>query len=268
MIKIFISYLIIIFSSWNLLARNVGETEITTDEGIEVFQNEKFYLLKKNVQIISDTFSLSGDKVKVIFNKDLYDITNIYADGLELELFGDIFFIQKVILNAEANGINAEGNSMDIFLNDEKIIVRGLNSKLYLENTVMLSDGTIEVNNKDGVFVITGPNSSMSSEDINIAGKNIEGQFTTINEIREVIKINVKDEKISNIKTNDVDMYANKAIYDKKNSIIELFENVKVIRGNEIITGDYGTLDTDTNSYKVKSNNSNKVKVIITENNE
>ena len=57
-------------------------------------------------------------------------------------------------------------------------------------------------------------------------------------------------------------------IYNKKNSIIELFENVKIIRGNEIITGDYGTLDTDTNSYKVKSNNSNKVKVIITENNE
>ena len=72
MSKIFISYLIFIFASWNLLARNVGETEITTDEGIEVFQNEKFYLLKKNVQIISDTFSLSGDKVKVIFNKDLY----------------------------------------------------------------------------------------------------------------------------------------------------------------------------------------------------
>ena len=55
MIKIFISYLIFIFASWNLLARNVGETEITTDEGIEVFQNEKFYLLKKNVQIISET---------------------------------------------------------------------------------------------------------------------------------------------------------------------------------------------------------------------
>ena len=255
MIKIFISYLIFIFASWNLLARSAGETEITTDEGIEVFQNEKFYLLKKNVQIISDTFSLSGDEVKVFFNKDLYDITTIYADG-------------KVILNADVNGINAIGNSMEIFLIDEKIIVRGLNSKLYLKNTIMLSDGRIEVNNKDGSFVLTGPNSSMSSEDINITGENIDGQFSTINENREVIKLNVKDEKLSNIKTNDVDMYANKAIYDKKNSIIELFENVKIIRGNEIITGDYGTLDTDTNSYKVKSNNSNKVKVIITENNE
>ena len=132
----------------------------------------------------------------------------------------------------------------------------------------MLSDGIIEVSNKDGVFVLTGPNSSMSSDDINITGENIDGQFSTIDENREIIKLNVRDKKISNIKTNDVDMYAKKAIYDKKNSIIELLENVKVIRGNEIITGDYGTLDTDTNSYKVKSNNSNKVKVIITENNE
>ena len=45
--KIIICYLIFIFSSWNLFARNIGETEITTEDGIEVFQNEKFYLLKK-----------------------------------------------------------------------------------------------------------------------------------------------------------------------------------------------------------------------------
>lgn len=255
MIKIFTSYLIFIFASWDLLARNVGETEITTDEGIEVFQNEKFYLLKKNVQIISDTFSLSGDEVKVFFEEDLYDITAIYADG-------------KVILNADPSGIKAIGNSMEIFLSDEKIIVKGLSSKLYLDNTIMLSDGTIEVSNKDGIFILTGSNSSISSEGINISGESIDGQFSTINKNREVIKLNVKDNNISNIKTNDVDMYANKAIYNKKDSIIELFENVKVIRGNEIITGDYGTLDTETNSYKVKSNNSNKVKVIITENNE
>ncbi len=255
MIKIFIIYLIFIIASWNLLARNVGETEITTDEGIEVFQNEKFYLLKKNVKIISDTFDLSGDKVKVFFNKDLYDITTIYADG-------------QVILNAEANGVNAKGDSMEIFINDEKIIVRGVSSELYLENISMLSDGIIELSNKDGNFSIMGPYSSMISENIYITGESIDGQFSNNNETKEIIKLNVIDEKISNIKTNDVDMYANKAIYDKKNSIIELFENVKVIRGNEIITGDYGTLDTENNSYKVKSNNSNKVKVLITENNE
>ena len=30
-----------------LQAREIGETEITTEDGIEVYQNEKFYLLKK-----------------------------------------------------------------------------------------------------------------------------------------------------------------------------------------------------------------------------
>jgi lipopolysaccharide export system protein LptA len=64
-------------------------------------------------------------------------------------------------------------------------------------------------------------------------------------------------------------MFSKKATYDKKKSIIELFEDVKIIRGNEIITGDYGILDTNNNSYKVSSKNSQqKVKVIILEANE
>jgi len=63
-------------------------------------------------------------------------------------------------------------------------------------------------------------------------------------------------------------MYAKKAIYDKKNSIIELFENVQIERGSEIITGDYGILNTKNKSYKVSSKNSNKVKAIITNTNE
>ena len=69
--------------------------------------------------------------------------------------------------------------------------------------------------------------------------------------------INIKNRGIINI-------FSKKAIYNKKTSIIELFENVKIIRGSEIITGDYGTFDTIKNSYKVKSNNTNKVKVVIT----
>jgi len=47
-----------------------------------------------------------------------------------------------------------------------------------------------------------------------------------------------------------------------------LFDDVKVVRGKEIVTGDYGTLDTSDNSYKVKSNNTKKVKVIISNENE
>ena len=67
MIKLLI---IIIFFSSSTLSREVGQTEITTDEGIEVFQNEKYYLLKNNVQIISDDFQLDADLVKAYFEKN------------------------------------------------------------------------------------------------------------------------------------------------------------------------------------------------------
>ena len=46
-IKLIIIAGFIISYSINGFSRGIGETEITTDDGIEVFQNEKYYLLKK-----------------------------------------------------------------------------------------------------------------------------------------------------------------------------------------------------------------------------
>ena len=74
--------------------------------------------------------------------------------------------------------------------------------------------------------------------------------------------------KIAYVRNKDTDMYANIVKYSKDTSLIELENNVKIIRDGETITGDYGTLDTDTNSYKVKSKDSKKVKVIIIETDE
>ena len=68
--KIFIIFLF----SYNINAKEIGETEITTEDGIEVFQDEKYYLLKK-CKIISDSFNLEADEVKIKFDKNLYDIT-------------------------------------------------------------------------------------------------------------------------------------------------------------------------------------------------
>ena len=59
-----------------------------------------------------------------------------------------------------------------------------------------------------------------------------------------------------------------KAVYDDQTGIIELFSKVKIIKGQEIITGDYGYFDTFKNSYKVKSNNTSKVKITIKNSNE
>ena len=61
-------------------------------------------------------------------------------------------------------------------------------------------------------------------------------------------------------------MYAKKINFDNDTSIIELIDEVIIIRNQEQITGDYGTLDTKNNSYKIKSNNQNKVKAVIQNN--
>ena len=103
--KIIFKLLLVLVISKNLLAREIGETEITTEDGIEVFQNEKFYLLKKNVNIISDNFILSADDVKINFDKSLYDITNLEAkgnvnfDSLEFSIKGNgkkLYFIVQM----------------------------------------------------------------------------------------------------------------------------------------------------------------------------
>ena len=73
--------IIFILISKNLIALDTNQTEITTDEGIEIFQEEKYYLLKKNVKIISKKFSLSADIVKAYFDKDLYDIIKIESSS-------------------------------------------------------------------------------------------------------------------------------------------------------------------------------------------
>ncbi len=93
---------IILFSGYSF-SRELGETEITAEEGIEVFQDEKYYLLKKNVKIDSDNFILVGDIIKIFFEKDMYDIKFINAVG-------------NVKLNSTTYNLNAVGDKLDFIL--------------------------------------------------------------------------------------------------------------------------------------------------------
>ena len=127
----------------------------------------------------------------------------------------------------------------------------------------MFSDGSITVDNLAGYFCIEGSNAKLISDTIYIIGFMINGVLVDKNGTREISNLEVHDENILSIVTEDTEMFSKKAFYDKEKSIIELFDNVKIKRGSEIITGDYGVLDTNKNSYKVSSNKSNKVKVII-----
>jgi len=249
MIKLIIFFFIIFYFN-SAISRDAGETEITTEDGIEVFQEEKYYLLKKNVEIFSDDLELKGQLVKIFFDKDLYDIRELVAS-------------ENVEFISELYNLNGKGNNVRFNIKDQKIFINGNNSELYLETTEMLSDGKIVVNNLNSTFLIDGPNSKLVSDNIYITGSKIDGTFEIINNKRDIANLNVEDKNKLNIKTDDIEMFSKKAVYDKKKSTIELFDNVLIKRGNEIISGDYGIINTTKNSYKVSSNNSKKVKAII-----
>ena len=237
----------------NVSARNIGETEITTEDGIEVFQDKKYYLLKKNVVIQSDNFNLLGDIVKIHFEKDLYDISIIDAIG-------------NVKLESSLYKIFASGPKLIFTQENQEVFIEGKDSKLLTKDTEMYSDGEITVNNINGNFLVSGSKSIMIAENIYIEGNYIEGTFEEKDQTKSIIYLKIIDDNLAYIKTEDTEMYAKNINYTKDNSLIILNDSVKIVRDGEVITGDYGTLDTSTNSYKVKSNETNKVKVIIKNN--
>ena len=251
--KLIIKIIIILLISITLHAREKGETEITTEDGIEVFQNEKFYLLKKNVKIISDNFTLSADEVKINFDKSLYDITELDAN-------------RNVNFKSNEFEISGNGNFLNFKVKIEKIKVEGEGSQLITSDVKMFSDGFIEVSNLNGDFFLKGTNSKLVNDNIIIRAEKINGNFSEKANEKEITYLEVIDKNISYVKNNDTEMYAKKINFDYDTSIIELIDDVIIIRNEEKITGDYGTLDTRNNSYKIKSNDQNKVKVIIQSN--
>ena len=232
-----------------LQARELGQTEITTEEGVEVYQKEKYYLLKKNVEIESDNFKLTAQTVKAYFDKDLYDIVEIYSQ-------------ENVILESK-KGLKVLGNEVDFNVKDETINVRG--KKSFLQNTeiTMTSDEFITLNNFSGEFKLHGLNSKLITDEIKIIGEDIKGKYINIEGENLIEELNVQDSVEVNIETENSNMFAKRAKYNKQENIIELFENVKIIRDNELITGDYAKINTLDESYFIKTNESKRVKILL-----
>jgi len=241
--------IIILILSNKIIAKEVGQIEITTEAGIEVFQNEKYYLLKENVHIISDNFELSANFVKAFFENDLYDIVRIES--------------QDNVTLISSQGMKAKGGEINFSTKNENITIKGAESSLIYGNIQMFSNELIKVNNMTGEFNLKGENSELKTDSIYILGKTIDGRYINIEGINEIDELLVGDPNQSNIKTKNINMFSKKASYSKKEDLIELFDNVKIIRDNEVITGDYAKIDTLNQSYKVFSKNSKKVKILI-----
>ncbi len=249
--KIF--FIFIVLYTTKLIAREQGQTEITTEDGVEVYQDEKYYLLKQNVKIVSDNFILNADNVKIDFDKNLYDIISLNANG-------------NVKFNSSEFDMRGSGEKLELVISLQDLTIEGNNSILVTQDLEMQSNGSIKINNLNGSFFLNGSNSKLISDNILIKAEFIDGLFSNELDQKEISLLKVKDQKISYIKNNDTEMYAKKINFDNKTSIIELIDNVSIIRDGEKITGDYGTLDTENNSYKIKSNDKTKVMVIIQNN--
>ena len=194
MMKCVILFLIIFLNYKYAIGRDVGETEITTDDGIEVFQEEKYYLLKKNVEIISDQFELKGDLVKIYFEEDLYDIQKLIASN-------------GVNFKSNAYNIKGKGEKLKFNIKNEEITVSGEKSELFLEKTEMFSDGSITVDNLAGSFSIEGSNSKLISDTIFITGFIINGILIENNGSKEISNLEVQDENILSIITEDTEKF-------------------------------------------------------------
>ncbi len=247
---IFFFNLFIFINFAYVFAETLTNTEITTEDGVEVFQNEKYYLLKKNVIINSDNIKLKSNEIKVFFDKDLYDIIKVEAKT-------DANFKSK------NNNVFASGEFLSYTIADKSLSVKGKNSLVEIESTKMSSNNYIEINNSLGSFQLLGKDSNLYNSDISIIGSKIVGSYKIVNNITEIENLTVEDKELSQIKTNKIEMFAKKAVYNKKNNVIELFDNVKIVRGKETIVGDYGLINLFNDSYSVKSNKTNKVKIFL-----
>jgi len=248
--KIYLFQLIfIILFFQKIYAKDIGQTEITAEEGIEVFQQEKYYLLKKNVKIKSENFNLSADIIKAYFEKDLYDITKVEAENNA--------FLKST------KGVEIRGQKVYFDIKKEIINVFGKNSLVKNLNISMSSNESIQINNINGHFELNGKNSVLKTTDTYILGEYIKGKFINIDGKNVIENLLATDQSQVNFKNKKVDMFSKKAVYNKGKNIIELFDNVKIISDGETILGDYAIINTLNESYKVNSKKSKKVKILI-----
>ena len=137
-----------------------------------------------------------------------------------------------------------------------------------MNNLTMKSDKHIMIDDINLKFKLEGNISELTTDNLNIIGSDIDGSYEKVNGENEIVNLIVKSDQLTEITTDKLKMYSSEAIFSKEKNIIELFNNVKVLRNNEVIIGDYAKINTLDESYKVNSKKSKKVKVLIDSPNE
>ena len=214
-IKIILFNILILYSNNYLYGKN--PTTITTDGGIKIFQNEKYYDLRDNVFIESKNFKLNSDNVLAYYDKDFYDITKIIATG---------------------------------------------NTKLVTKDGAVIMGEKVIYDIIKEEFSITG-NGSFKNERLTVIATEIDGSFIKVDDENQIKNVFARDDETVFINNNEMKSYSKSAIYAKKNEVLELFDDVKIIKNQEVTTGDYANINMINNNYTIKSKKGKKVKLLI-----
>ena len=202
---------IVFFSSISIKAEK-NKTTITTDGGIEVFQEKQYYYLTKNVNIYSEDFDLKADNVTAYYDKDFYDLVKIIAVGNTKIVMNDGSIISgnKIIYKIKSEEFSIKGNGI---FNNKRLKVEGehidgvfikINNETLVKNVTAKDPKKVFIQNKEMKFYSKSATYTKENETLELFDdvkiiKNSEittGDYANINMLTNDYSIKSIDNKV------------------------------------------------------------------------
>ncbi len=243
-----IKFLFVFFltlSELTFAENSLNQIIIEADKSIEYFEKKGLYIASGNVQASKNNFFLKASIVHAFMNKKKPStIASIKASGdVMIRKNDDIAKAQFATYNFDLKLISLKGKLQSVeskkfkifakkfitFDDLRKVAISEGEVKLYLEENVNIFSNKMiaNFNKKDNILI-----NAIASGDV---------------------KITTKLETIT----------CNSAKYIKKTGLITLIGNVKIMKNNNVISGEKGFMNLKTRKSSIISGKSNRVKGIF-----
>ena len=221
------------------------ERKVESDESLEWFEKEKYYLAKGNVILTKDGLRLNASKVRDNYQEDNGEnvLKIIIANG-------------DVVLTK--GKIKATGEFMRYNVKDKIAFISGnfqtfTSPSGYIESTkkLIFNDNTNKAQAIGKVKIILKNNTKIFADRVNA---DFTGKAKSLQ--KAIAKGNVMIENYIDGKKSLADI----GIYDSNKEIIELKGNVKIINKGSVIMGSQGINNIKTGISKITGNTKQRVK--------
>ena len=116
-----------------------------------------------------------------------------------------------------------------------------------------------------GFFSIKG-NGMFNNGKLIVKSAEIKGEIKELINKTYVNNVEAKDKNRVYIENQSMKSYSKSAVYNYDDDLLELFDEVKIMKDKEVTIGDYASINMTTNDYSIKSIN-NKVQLLISSEN-